>query len=375
MARPPLPLGTWGTISSKEVRPGVHRAWGRYRDYDGHTRLVEARGKSGAAAKRALREKFSTRARPVGSDLGHDSRFRDLAAVYFDELANSDVSQSSRDQYRANWDRYIEPAMGELRLREVTASTCSSFLTTLSDRRSTHAAVRTLLISIVSVGVRLDLWEANPAQATKPPRTQKAKPRALTLDEVRELRARVQTYDSGVRGALPMLLDVLDVMLGTGLRVSEVVPIRWDNIDFQDRTLTVTNHVVRTKGSTTTLADSRKSHDEDFIVRLPGFAISTLLVRRARVEGDWVFASRKTGSFISPNAVQKKLAAARGEDFAWVTSHTFRRTVATVVNAERDAQAAAAQLGHSNPRITSRHYIQRRLEAPDLTDVLDILAH
>lgn len=41
MARPPLPIGTFGTITTKEVRPGVYRARTRFRDFDGVTREIE----------------------------------------------------------------------------------------------------------------------------------------------------------------------------------------------------------------------------------------------------------------------------------------------------------------------------------------------
>lgn len=71
----------------------------------------------------------------------------------------------------------------------------------------------------------------------------------------------------------------------------------------------------------------------------------------------------------------RKLREARGDEFEWVTSHVFRRTVATLISAERDAAAAAAQLGHANEVVTRRHYIQARTHAPDLSDVLELLAN
>lgn len=56
MARPPLPLGTWGTITTEKIRDGSYRALTRFRDPDGNTRRVTATGPSKAAAERALRD-------------------------------------------------------------------------------------------------------------------------------------------------------------------------------------------------------------------------------------------------------------------------------------------------------------------------------
>ena len=46
MARPPLPLGTWGTITTEKIRDGSYRALTRFRDTDGNTRRVTATGPS-----------------------------------------------------------------------------------------------------------------------------------------------------------------------------------------------------------------------------------------------------------------------------------------------------------------------------------------
>lgn len=48
MARPPLPLGTWGTITTEKIRDGNYRALTRFRDSDGSTRRVTATGPSKA---------------------------------------------------------------------------------------------------------------------------------------------------------------------------------------------------------------------------------------------------------------------------------------------------------------------------------------
>jgi hypothetical protein len=55
MGRPPLPIGTWGTIRRDQLGPNRWRARTNFRDYDGETRVVEAHDTTGAKAENKLR--------------------------------------------------------------------------------------------------------------------------------------------------------------------------------------------------------------------------------------------------------------------------------------------------------------------------------
>ncbi len=71
-----------------------------------------------------------------------------------------------------------------------------------------------------------------------------------------------------------------------------------------------------------------------------------------------------------PHNFRRQWRDARGDIFTWATPHSFRRTVATLVDRVVSTQHAAAQLGHSGTAVTARHYVEKATEAPDLTNVL-----
>lgn len=67
------------------------------------------------------------------------------------------------------------------------------------------------------------------------------------------------------------------------------------------------------------------------------------------------------GDFRDPANVRRELREARSEDLAWVTSHTFRKTAATILDeAALSARLVADQLGHSRPSMTQDVYLGRR---------------
>jgi integrase len=56
------------------------------------------------------------------------------------------------------------------------------------------------------------------------------------------------------------------------------------------------------------------------------------------------------------------------------TSHTFRRTVATLMDQSGlSARAAADQLGHSHPSLTQDVYYGRRIASTGAAEVLEAL--
>ena len=55
----------------------------------------------------------------------------------------------------------------------------------------------------------------------------------------------------------------------------------------------------------------------------------------------------------------------------WVTFHTFRRSVATLIDREVGLEAAQAQLRHDDSDITRDFYVHEATVAPDLTPYLE----
>lgn len=69
------------------------------------------------------------------------------------------------------------------------------------------------------------------------------------------------------------------------------------------------------------------------------------------------------GGFRDPANSRRELREARGEDeaLAWITSHTFRKTAATILDeASLTGRLIADQLGHARPSMTQDVYMARR---------------
>ncbi|MGI8899619.1 MAG: tyrosine-type recombinase/integrase, partial [Nocardioides sp.] len=60
--------------------------------------------------------------------------------------------------------------------------------------------------------------------------------------------------------------------------------------------------------------------------------------------------------------------------YEWVTPHTFRKTVATLISEATTSELASRQLGHSSSQVTRDHYIAKPAVSADLSMLLETLA-
>jgi integrase len=83
---------------------------------------------------------------------------------------------------------------------------------------------------------------------------------------------------------------------------------------------------------------------------LPPFAVTTLRRRHDQAgqpQGKGPVFATRNGKWTTPNQLRTQWRQARKDaGLEWVTPHSFRRTVATLLDRKVDTRTAAAQLGH-----------------------------
>jgi integrase len=87
---------------------------------------------------------------------------------------------------------------------------------------------------------------------------------------------------------------------------------------------------------------------------------------------DVIFPST-TGVLRDPSAVSKQWRRVRTKlKLDWVTSHTFRKTLATLLDDQGlSARIGADQLGHAQISMTQDKYMGRKVVHTEVADVLD----
>ncbi len=409
MGRPPLPLGTYGKVLYLTLPGGQVKARVKFRDFDGRVRLVSKCGPSRAAAERALKETLTVRRAPGGSAaLTSGSRMTALADAWL--AGDHGWSSGTERTYRSVVRTQVKPAFGQLCLREVTPGVVGRALSAIAKNSGPGAAklTRACLSGMFALAVADGAVSVNPVRDAPARLNTSAKkaPRALTREETARL---VELFRSSSRATELDLPDLVDWMLATGCRIGEALALRHGVngdgrplLDLDAGTWEVNATVVRVPGTGLTVQPRPKTAAGWRVIALPHFAVQMLERRRAAEDGsagDIVFATPLARGLRDPVNVSGHLrelldsfdcdrcagtgyrtgaAAARQRlrctdgPWSWVTSHTFRKTVATRLDeAGLTPRQVADQLGHANPSMTLDVYFGRQVVSAEVARVLN----
>lgn len=373
MGRAPLPLGTWGLIRTYPVgqdekgKPLRVRAMADYRDFDGRVRRVEASGRTATLATQALRQKLQNRAAEGRhGDLTGMTRFSAAADLWIGKLdamvGDGRRSPSTVDTYRRQLVNHVLPAMGEVRLAEATTPLVDKVIGKIKVDISpaTAKSCRSVISGVLGLAARYGAIAQNPVRdVERIEATARKAPRALTPDERVDLLVRLQHDEQARQRDLP---DFVFFMLSTGVRIGEALAVVWSEVDLEAASVRITSTIIRVKGEGL-LRKGTKSAAGERTLRLPASAVAAL--RRRFMSGarlDQPVFPSLTGGFRDPANVRRELRDARGKDaLSWITSHTFRKTAATILDeAALSARLVADQLGHARPSMTQDVYMGRR---------------
>ena len=404
MARPPLAMGTHGSISiNKRPDSTAYVARCRFRDFDGVTRSLERSGRSKATAMAALQDEVRSRVGTPAAPLRPHHRFERAAEVWLAKL-DAQVAEGRRaattaDTYRQRLRSVVLPAMGQWRLRECTVPQLDAFFTDLAAKQGPQSrkTIRTVVSLVLRVAVQHEAIPDNPVRHLDPIEAGSRKPRALTPQERRQFLAwmhgtsedkeEARAQASARRRDLP---DVVTFILGTGVRVGEALAVRWCDVDLEGvpvadgdelravPIVAVTGNVVRHRGKGLH-RHAGKTETSLRIVPLPRFVVDMLAKREQHGPEVPVFpaaAARGGFNWKDPNNMSTYIREARqAAAMDWsVTSHTFRKTAETIWHDSgilTDRQKADLT-GHAKISTLTDIYVARGELHPQGAAVMDV---
>lgn len=275
--------------------------------------------------------------------------FAVFVTEHFEPAVLPTLKHATREIYSFLLRKHLLPRFRDSRLCDITRAEIQRFL--IEKLKNGYAwettdHLRSLLSKVIGTAV-WDYLHDNPVHgAQMPERSLKRPHRFLSLDEVRRLIA------ASVEPVRTIVL--LGVM--TGLRIGEILALRWGRINFATETLRVEETCYKGKFGTPKTRASRRE------VPLTPFVVQALQVQRIRCSNTaneaLVFATRHGTPLASNNLRKRQLhPASQRAGLGLIDWHSLRHTHGTLLHEQgTPLRVAQAQLGHSHVTTTLQVY-------------------
>lgn len=380
MSRPAHAPGTWGRINVTRISKDSYEALARYTFFSGEKKKVTARASSESGAEQALIVKMQGLGRTfgMGAEITSASTIAELAEFWLAEKESEGLSANSLRSLRGLVNNHIVPSLGQRTIGQTRTSAIDAYLKA-HQHKGNPTKVKGALNGMFGLAARHEAVLGNPV--TNVARLKHTKRPVQVLDDVGlfEVRALAKAYLETKRPGPKTsndILDICDLLLGTGCRIGECLAFTDDVMDLASPkpTITVSGTVVTETGKGTFRQPWTKTHASYRTLYLPPFAVEILL--RRQVEGranpmGAVFTTRNSTWYQVANMETLWSKIVKGSPYEWVTFHIFRKTVATLIDDKVGLREASLQLGHVLEETTETHYIHKPSLAADVSTVLE----
>jgi integrase len=270
------------------------------------------------------------------------------------ELAeqNSWRSHATKKIYKAYLNRWVRPHWQRYTLAEVRTIQVESWLRTMPLAKSSCAKIRNLMSVLFNHACRYELFDRNPIYLVRQSAKRRRVPVVLLPAEIKAL-----VNCLGLRERTLVLIAA-----STGLRQSEIFGLKWGDIDFAQRAMSVTRSIVYG------VVEPCKTESSQKPVPLHSAVAQALMDWKRssayKKTDDWVFASRRHRGrkpiwgqavlrrYIRPVALRVGIQ----KQFGW---HTFRHTYSTLLRSVgTEFKVMQELLRHSSLRSTLDIYTQ-----------------
>jgi integrase len=276
--------------------------------------------------------------------------FSKFIADYFEPGVLPTLKFATQEIYSFLLRKHLTPRFGEHRLCDISRVEIQHYVLEKLKQGfawETTNHLRHLLSKVTGTAVSWDYIPNNPVRGVKmPERTLKRPHRFLTADEVRRL----------ITASKEPARTIVLLAAMTGLRIGEILALRWGRIDFIKGTLLVAETCYKGHfGSPKTRASRRE-------VPLAPAVVSELKTQYSRLADHspsaLVFANHQGGP-LAPGNLRKKLlrSACKRAGLPTIDWHTLRHTHGTLLHTQgTPLKVAQAQLGHSHMATTLEVY-------------------
>ena len=292
--------------------------------------------------------------------------------TWYELYAKPNVRTATANRYQLIIEQYTVPRIGSVKLKKLTTRHLQKLYKELLESGRIHVgksqdkglstttvhSVHLMLHCALDRAVKERLIPRNPCEDCIVP-----KPRKLDMKILPPEHMKAYLEAAEQRGLLPMFY----LELVSGLRKGELVALRWDDLDIQQRTISVSKQYVRNPDGSLELTRP-KTENSVRLVSIPQAAVDMLIQEHDKhPDSPYLFPSPLTGEMYHPDSVvnlHKKILKDAG--LGHLRFHDLRHTFATTALQNGvDVKTVSSMLGHFDAGFTLRTYTHATRQKQD----------
>lgn len=276
------------------------------------------------------------------------------------------MGEKTRSDYDWYLNKHIYPALGHLKMPDISPADITAFLLSLQAAGLAHSTVikgYAILRSLFKMAYMADVVDRNPMDKVERPRPRKdeikaSEPEAFTVDELRYILNCLEQEPLRWRALIRLLVD-------TGIRRGECCGLQWDCVDFEDNSILIRRNACYTPERGVYLDTPKNS-----CIRRIGVDPDVMQLLRdlqAESTSDWVFIGNNPNEPLNPQRPTRYLSRfAERYGIEGLHPHKLRHSFASVaITNGADIASVSEKLGHSDKAVTLRMYTHANRESID----------
>lgn len=272
------------------------------------------------------------------------------------------IRTTTADQYRTKIEKWVIPLLGNFKVQDLKPIHAQRFTNQLLENMNENSAHKTYAITklMLNHAVSLEIINKNPFANLSLVREQKRKVVTWSFDDLDHFLKITKKYDM-------FYYRMFATAAYTGLRKGELLALTKEQIDFEQKYITVAKSLFETRegvqlGELKTPSSYRKVAIDDFLINILKEQIAKnnemkLKLGKEYIDNDIVFC-HEDGMFYRPTSINRIFS--RFIDKSGVSKirfHDLRHTHATLLlELGVNPKVVADRLGHSSVKITLDTY-------------------
>jgi len=344
----------------------------RYKD-ERFTKPKAFYGKSEAEVKKKLKEYKNEVSRKNPIVIKKQS-VKTYMNSWLTKVKINEVKPRTYDDIENTLENQVYPYLGDLQTTNINANDVQDMINSLTAKGLSYSRTKKAYDAVNACfkrGVIKGEVEKNPCLGVSLPRNRKKKQSDIIyfskqkdIDSICEVSA--LKYKSG--RPVFRIGYIFIILLYTGMRISELLGLKWTDIDIKNKTLTIRRTVVLTKNRDEDkegkylllIQDSAKTESSERIIPINKKAVKAIEELR-KITGRFEFiVSTSTGNIVDPSSIDRmfKDVLKRCGITPLCGVHALRHTFASLLFKKGvEVKYVSELLGHSNVTVTYNTYI------------------